>query len=241
MCYAKFYQRPLICSYWNIEGHHSKIVGNKLNDPEFLKMISGSDIVGLGEIHADKEVSIPGFKSVKQKIREKKFKGPKISGGIGLFVKREISHIVQAVPNKNNDSIWIKLKKKFLQENNVYIGTYYISPAKRKSGSMPDFFTSLNEEICMFKKNGITLVQGDLNARTGNSKDFIEYDKFDSELGLENLNNQHMRNSQDTKVNTRGKELLDVCKLNDFLILNGRKVGDLNLAALHLTNGMGPQ
>ena len=54
------------------------MVDNLLNDPEFLKMISGSDIVGLGEIHADKEVSIPGFKSVKQKIREKKFKGPKI-------------------------------------------------------------------------------------------------------------------------------------------------------------------
>ena len=90
MCNGKSYQRPLICSYWNIEGHNSKIVGNKFNDPEFLKMISESDIIGLGEIHADKEVSIPGFKSVKQKIREKNFKGPKISGGIGLFVKREI-------------------------------------------------------------------------------------------------------------------------------------------------------
>ena len=80
----------------------------------------------------------------------------------------------------------------------------------------------------MFKKNGVTLIQGDLNARTGNSKDFIEYDKFDSDLGLENLNNQHMRNSQDTKGNTRGKELLDVCKSNDFLILNVRKIGDLS-------------
>ena len=36
-----------------------------------------------------------------------------------------------------------------------------------------DFFTALNEEIGMLKKKGVTLVQGDLNARTGNSKDFI--------------------------------------------------------------------
>ena len=27
-------------------------------------------------------------------------------------------------------------------------------------------------------------------------------------------------------TNPRGKELLDVCKLNDFLILNGRTTGD---------------
>ena len=72
--------------------------------------------------------------------------------------------------NSNNDSIWIKLKKEFLQENNdVYIGTYYGSPTKRKAVNC-DFFKSLNDEICMFKKKGVTLVQGDLNARTGNLK-----------------------------------------------------------------------
>ena len=36
-----------------------------------------------------------------------------------------------------------------------------------------------------------------------------------------------MRNSEDKNTNARGKDLLDVCKLNDFLIMNGRKVGDL--------------
>ena len=205
------------------------MVGNKLKDPEFLKVIAHSDIVGLVELHADKELFLPGFKSVKQKIREKNFKGPKIAGGIGLFVRNEISHLVQVVPNKNNDSIWIKLKKEIIQEtNDVYIGTYYGSPPKRKGDNTSDFFTCLNEEISMFKKKGVTLVQGDLNARTGNIIDFIAHDKFDPELGIENLNNQHTRNSQDRILNTRGKELLDVCKLNDFLILNGRKIGDLS-------------
>ena len=80
----------------------------------------------------------------------------------------------------------------------------------------------------MFKGKGVTFVQGDLSARTGTVNDFINYDKFDEQLGIENLNNQHARNSQDKKVNPRGKELLDVCKLNDFLILNGRRVGDLS-------------
>ena len=35
------------------------------------------------------------------------------------------------------------------------------------------------------------------------------------------------RNSEDTKSNSRGDELLDFCKSNEFAIVNGRKVGDL--------------
>ena len=70
-------------------------------------------------------------------------------------------------------------------------------------------------------------MQGDLNARTGSERDYIEHDKFDQELGVENLSNQHLRNSQDQELKTRGKELLDICKMNDYLITNGRTVGDL--------------
>ena len=151
MCYSKPYQRRLICSYWNIEGYKSKIVGNKLKDPEFLKLISGSDILGLAELHADKELSIPGFKSVKQKIREKKFKGPKIAGGLGIFVREEIDHLIQVVPNNNDDSIWIKLKKEASNEKeDIYLGTYYVSPYNKKRKSY-DFFTAVNEEVSFFR------------------------------------------------------------------------------------------
>ena len=145
MCLSKSYQRPIVCSYWNIQGYKSKIVGNKLEDPEFLNIISGSDILGIAELHANIEVSIPGFKCMKQKIRGKKFKGPKIAGGIGFFVRNEISHYVQVVPNSNIDSIWIKLQKKFLGEtDDIFIGTYYGSPQKCKNDDTSDFFTSLN-------------------------------------------------------------------------------------------------
>ena len=58
-------------------------MGNKLNDPEFLEIISDMDIVGLAEIQSGGNVFVPGFVCKKQKIREKKFKGPKIAGGGG--------------------------------------------------------------------------------------------------------------------------------------------------------------
>ena len=95
--------------FWNIHGHKSQLIGNKLSDPEFIELISDKDIIGLGEIHSQTEVSIPGFISKKQKIREKKSKGPKLSGGIGIFVREEISHLVRVVENKNPDSIWVKI------------------------------------------------------------------------------------------------------------------------------------
>ena len=61
----------------------------------------------------------------------------------------------------------------------------------------------------------------------GNANDFIKYDKFDDALGIDNYENQHLRNSEDEIITNRGKELLDMCKLNDLLIANGRSVGDV--------------
>ena len=80
--------------YWNIHGWKSKIIGNKLLDPEFLEKFSSCDIVALSELHCDNELSLPGFVSLKQKIREKLHKGPKISGGIGIFVKEEFCCVI---------------------------------------------------------------------------------------------------------------------------------------------------
>ena len=84
------------------------MVGDKLCDPEFLDIFKKVDIVGLGEIHAEVKVSIPGFVNKDQKIRVKNFSGPKIAGGIGVFVRTEIEHLVERVDNQNENSIWVK-------------------------------------------------------------------------------------------------------------------------------------
>ena len=65
----------LTCTFWNIHGHKSQYVGNKLCDPGFVEILSSSDIVGLGELHAEEKVSIQGFINKKQKIREKNLRG----------------------------------------------------------------------------------------------------------------------------------------------------------------------
>ena len=45
--------------YWNINGHTSKRVGEKLSDPEFLNLVKDIDILGMGELHAEQEVCVP--------------------------------------------------------------------------------------------------------------------------------------------------------------------------------------
>ena len=221
-------QKSIKIYFWNLHGTKSKIVNDKLSDSEFLGKIGKSDMVGLAELHTSEEASLPGFKLVKQKFRKKCHKGPKISGGIAVFVRNDLKDSVEVAPNKK-DSIWVKIKQKRngggKVEKYIYVGTYYVNP--RKANNPNDFFTSLNEEISLFRKKGEVFVQGDLNARTVKDNDFIEYDKFDEEMGIQNFDNQCSRNSEDRKANPRGSELLDVCKLNDFLILNGRTTGDL--------------
>ena len=137
----------LTLGYWNIHGHRSRLIGDKLCDNEFLKIIEGVDIIELGEIQAGGDVCIPGYVCVKQKIREKKFKGPKIAGGLGVFIKKEIGQLVQLIPSDNQDSIWIKLKKELTNEKeDIYIGTFYVSPRK-KTNNHTDFFKTTNEEL----------------------------------------------------------------------------------------------
>lgn len=77
--------------YWNIHGIYSRVIGEKNKDPDLLNILSQFDIVCISELHTDKNISIPGFMPKKQKFRTKKHKGPKIGGGIAVYVKQNIA------------------------------------------------------------------------------------------------------------------------------------------------------
>ena len=226
-----------IC-YWNIHGTKSQIIPDKLCDQEFLEQLKNSDIVALSELHTEKaSVSLPGYVLKKQKNREKKHKGPKISGGLALFVKENLSDLVHVIPNTSDDSIWLNLKQRSSESSSLYFGAFYISPentqgrgkGKGKGGKNSYFFDLMNQEITKFQNKGTVLIKGDLNARIGREVDVITSDKFDdtsTTLGIDNSSSLPSRNSEDEKTNPRGTELLDFCKANEYAIVNGRKVGD---------------
>ena len=75
-----------------------------------------------------------------------------------------------------------------------------------------------------------TYIFGDFNARIKSVVENIAQDKFDKDLGIENTLETVLitRNSEDMKiVNKRGKEFLDICRINDLSIVNGRTIGDI--------------
>lgn len=212
--------------FWNIHGQKSKLTGDKFLDIEFTQLCHKHDILGFVELHTETIPCISGFKLIKQKIRKKNHCGPKISGGLAIFVKTEISHMVKYISNTHEDSIWIKLcKGQAKQREDIYIGTIYISPAKNKNSHLS--LEKFLEEAKSFSEKGVVFIQGDFNARTGTEPDFIEYDKSDDSFYILNLEKPLVRNSEDRKLCERGTKLLDLCKSMDFLIVNGRKTGDI--------------
>ena len=79
---------------------------------------------------------MPGFSLIKQKIRKKVHKGPKIAGDLALFAKIEYAQFVKPVHNRNEDSIWVKLGREDTGgPMDIYIGTLYISPPRHEQSS----------------------------------------------------------------------------------------------------------
>ncbi len=74
------------------------------------------------------------------------------------------------------------------------------------------------------------MIFGDFNARTASEQDYIENDSpkclplFDS---YKNDDTVRVRNSNDVVLDTRGKELFELCISNELRIVNGRCIGDI--------------
>ena len=196
-----------------------------------MKEIEKSDIVGISETHIYNEVldelDIPNFIRLGYKNRKKQAKANKSSGGVAVFAKYEIANIVELHKTKNDDIIWIKIKQENLDRSKyVYIGTAYVSDENRKK-TISEKIQGLSKDIEDIKdKGGEVILQGDLNARTAQERDWVDNDKYDPEMSPVSYE-LSPRSSLDKVLDPKGKELLDICKTNELCIVNGRKTGDI--------------
>ena len=81
-----------------------------------------------------------------------------------------------------------------------------------------------------YGSKGDIIITGDLNARTGSELDYIQDDdsshipvdenSYDTDIWVER------RTSNDNIVDSRGKEIIDLCISNQLRILNGSSFGD---------------
>ena len=89
--------------------------------------------------------------------------------------------------------------------NDIYLGTTYITPPHKGKHNENTKMQALTEDIIKFKnKGGEIIIQGDLNARTSNLKDFIESDKYDFPVQENCSILLPLRNSYDKITDNRG-------------------------------------
>ena len=218
-------------SAWNVHG-----LGDKMEDELFTGRIK-NDINILLETWKgeNKELTIPGFNTI-SKVRKKKKRSKRYSGGIIIFYKKSIKKGLTYIKNgtSSNNRLWMKLDKTFFGlENDIYLCAIYIPPIT--SNHYDNDFINLEREINNFSNKGKIILLGDFNSRTGNSPDYIQNDSKD----INNFTNSNLlpdnyqidkcfkRLSCDKVTNSQGNNLLDLCISSQLRILNGRYFGDI--------------
>jgi hypothetical protein len=93
-----------------------------LNYPEFVDFISSFDIFCVSETHLDISdiVDINGYTFL-SKHRTQSYR--RKSGGIGIYVRNEISSFVDILHNNSEYILWVSINKEFTkQDENTILG-----------------------------------------------------------------------------------------------------------------------
>ena len=222
--------RPLRLGFWNLNGYNSRTLGNKLKTKEFLNIINKHDIFAVVETHAnyDSELAVNNFKHF-VKCRNKS--GKRTFGGLSSYINQKLANGVSYIPTENKNTIWCKLNRNYFGfENDIYLGTVYLSPPNYERNNNDDLISEIEAEMLSFSQKGGIIVQGDYNARTGEIQEVVMNDDTTFLPVPEDyeIDSQFFRHSQDSgTVNSRGRNLLEICTALNLRIFNGRIVGDL--------------
>ena len=194
-------------------------------------------------------ISILGYDCIMQS-RKQKF--TRRSGGLCMFVKREICKHIKIIDTSSDYILWININSKLTNLNeDMLLGALYIPPTQSKYLNDDEFMTLEIEITAMTSQYKYAILTGDLNARTSNLRDYTIVDNFITDLfdieqeSLEFFDQQTKllsyrvpleRSSQDKKTNNNGFKLLEICKNNNLFIVNGRVGKDKNLGQLTFRN-----
>ena len=165
---------------WNIANANG-LLGRKTDDPEFVKIISGNDIICLQETVS--EVQLPGYESFSDLRKSGK------GGGVTTLVRRDLTHYCKHVNQPSQDgSMNIVVINISNLGDEVFIINTYIPPSNSKGKGTPNCsvknFDYLHKVISRIREenSGSLLLCGDLNARLGCSPDFGDHQLDESKL-----------------------------------------------------------
>ena len=205
--------------------------------PEFNELVTKHDIFCVVETKLDiyDTIFCPGYDFYsnprKQVVLRK-------SGGIGIYIKNSISEHVTLMESLSDYVSWLRISKNLSNvEQDIIIGVLYIPPQSSKYYNADDFVQLEQEIMAYCNESDYVFLTGDFNAQTANMRDFtcsdalldkyLDFDEdtisyIDQEAFLINNTIRTLRVSKDRKTNNSGFKLIDICKNNNLLILNGR-------------------
>lgn len=217
----------LRCIFWNING-----ISDKLTIPSVIEFLQKFHIVMLCEtwLHENDcdNVVLNGYNSFHTVRKSLHYRAKRGSGGITIFVHNRLE--VKIVSEKCDHFVVLELDN---AESKLYMIVCYVPPksttfqCKTCSG---DYFGSLSALIQYYSQLGSVIVNGDMNARTGILPDFAPHlgticthpNICDCEIEWV----PPARCSKDTVVNEYGRDMLEICRSCNLVIVNGRSKSD---------------
>ncbi len=227
-------------SAWNIQGLESSI-----GEDVFNNFLSENDIVILTETWLKENISIRDSEFYNyHSLRQKHKRAKRPSGGISVLIRNTFrntargEHSIKFI-KENEFVVWFKIcKDHFNLPNDIFVGAAYLPPENSTIYKNKDIspFQILENDLLSFHAQGEIILMGDFNSRTGSLTDTVEVNLNDDTNGddcLTQISALHKmgrfgRNSNDIKVNSFGKCLVELCKSANLKMLNGRSLGDLN-------------
>ena len=209
----------------------------KLQYPELKEFFNAYDMICLTETKLDDfdNISIPGFPYLYQKRKQRYLRK---SGGIGVFLRNDLSPLFEKIITRSDYVLWLKLEKQISKLDKDFIfGVLYVPPAQSKFLNDEELSVLEIEIVSMCSNFDNVFLTDDINARTGNLDDFIFVDifladtfEFDNETlsyfnkadSLIQYGMKLRRSSQDTVVNANGQKFIEMCRGNNIFIANGR-------------------
>ena len=233
-------------AFWNVNG---------LTMDKFINIKSKIDhyhIIALLETwHKEKDntlFKIRGFSHhsfIRTKIDSRAKRG---SGGISIYINDYFTKSIEIITSapylyKLDDRVWLKLKSHhFGLRKDIYLGVWYIPPAdSTRVQQAQEMLKAFEYEISTLQASGDVIIMGDLNARTGIRKDWIDLDSvpLPNMEGYKIDHNIEQRVSMDKIVNRYGISLLNLCIASGLKILNGRHGLDKGVGRFTCTNYKG--
>ena len=234
-------RNSLSCLALNVGG-----VQNKLLHPEFHNLITKYDIICLSETHLSdiEEVKIAGFTSFyknRQKYKKK-------SGGLLVLIKDTWTQYVTLYENVNyktkiaddaknyytfvnhdisNQTMIFKVSNPERNIDTLFCSVY-IEPSTSKYFNN-NVYVDIQNTLGYFHYDHVCLL-GDFNSRTGLQNELLDENAYVDKLSdLESLTEIPRRKSQDQLTNNMGIELIDLCRTNGYVIVNGRLGNDAGI------------